>query len=548
MDTRQQKLYDDIKRRLTAMETRRYEYERVWQRAAELADPKNANFTVEYGPGGFNKGTKKTDNTVAQAVPKWASAIDGLTTPKTQKWHGLATSDEYLNDRYADWLERQCDKLFSIRYGAGSNFANAHYENLKNIAIYGAGPFSVTEKYGYGISYRAWPVREFYTEQNAEGEVDVFFRKFKLNKRQALQQFGQNCPKQIIISDDLSSEWEFLHAVYPNDDYQPRRLDPTHRRYASVYVCLSTSEIVEESGYNVCPFFYPRYDVFASLQEPYGYSPVMQLMPEVRTLAAMMRTNLKTAQRASDPTWLLANDDIINAARVGVPNAIIPGGLNENGQPLVAPMQGPNALPFSLEMLQDIRNTIKEGFELNLFTVLVNRPDMTATEVLQRAQETATLLSPTTSRLEQELLSGVIAKELEICTRAGQLEPMPPEMAEALASGQVALQVRYESPIRKAQDAGTGAAILRTVELAGALQPFDPSIKNLINAPRILKEIAKVYGAPAKIFNTEEEKAAADLSDAQLAQAQAMLQAAPVIGKTAKDLADAQQKTGTQVR
>lgn len=548
METRRKKLFDDIRRRLDTMETRRTGFERVWQRAAELADPKNANFTVEYGPGGFNKGTKKTDNTVAQAVPKWAAAIDGLTTPKTQKWHGLATSDEYLNDRYADWLERQCDRLFAIRYAAGSNFASAHFENLKNMAVYGNGPFSVTENYGFGISYRAWPVREFYTEQNADGEVDVFFRKFKLDKRKALQQFGENCPRQIIDSNDLTAEWEFLHAVYPNDDYRPARLDGTHRRYNSVYCCLTTGEVVEESGYHVCPFFYPRYDVFASLQEPYGYSPVMQLMPEVRTLAAMMRTNLKTAQRASDPTWLLANDDIINASRVGVPNAIIPGGLSENGSPLVAPMQAPNALPFSLEMLQDIRSTIREGFELNLFTVLVNRPDMTATEVLQRAQETATLLSPTTSRLERELLSGVIAKELEICTRAGQLEPMPPEMQEALAAGQAALQVRYESPIRKAQDAGTGAAILRTVELAGALQPFDPSIKNLINAPRILKEIAKVYGAPAKIFNTEEEKAAADLNDAQLAQAEQMLAAAPVIGKTAKDLADAQQKTGTQMR
>lgn len=548
METRRKKLFDDIRRRLDTMETRRTGFERVWQRAAELADPKNANFTVEYGPGGFNKGTKKTDNTVAQAVPKWAAAIDGLTTPKTQKWHGLATSDEYLNDRYADWLERQCDRLFAIRYAAGSNFASAHFENLKNMAVYGNGPFSVTENYGFGISYRAWPVREFYTEQNADGEVDVFFRKFKLDKRKALQQFGENCPRQIIDSNDLTAEWEFLHAVYPNDDYRPARLDGTHRRYNSVYCCLTTGEVVEESGYHVCPFFYPRYDVFASLQEPYGYSPVMQMMPEVRTLAAMMRTNLKTAQRSSDPTWLLANDDIINANRVGVPNAIIPGGLSENGSPLVVPMQAPNALPFSLEMLQDIRSTIREGFELNLFTVLVNRPDMTATEVLQRAQETATLLSPTTSRLERELLSGVIAKELEICTRAGQLEPMPPEMQEALAAGQAALQVRYESPIRKAQDAGTGAAILRTVELAGALQPFDPSIKNLINAPRILKEIAKVYGAPAKIFNTEEEKAAADLNDAQLAQAEQMLAAAPVIGKTAKDLADAQQKTGTQMR
>ena len=169
------------------MESRRHFYERMWQRAAELADPKNANFTVEYGPGRFNKGERKTDNTVALAVPKWASAIDGLTTPKTQKWHGLTVSDDYLNTKYRDWLERQRDRLFSIRYAAGSNFANAHYENLKNIAVYGSGPFSVTEKYGQGISYRAWPVREFYTEQNADGEVDVFFRKFKLDKRKAIQ-------------------------------------------------------------------------------------------------------------------------------------------------------------------------------------------------------------------------------------------------------------------------------------------------------------------------------------------------------------------------
>lgn len=548
MTPEQVKKYDEIKRRLAIMQTRRAGYERVWQRVAELVDPKNANFTVEYGPGQYNKGTAKTDNTVAQAVPKWASAIDGLTTPKTQKWHGLATNDEYLNERYGDWLERQRDRLFAIRYAAGSNFASAHFENLKNIATYGSGPFSVTEKYGRGISYRAWPVREFYTEQNAEGEVDVFFRKFKLDKRQALQQFGENTPRQIVISDDLSKEWDFLHAVYPNDDYQPHRLDRLHRRFNSVYCCLTTNEIVEESGYEVCPFFYPRYDVFASLQEPYGYSPVMQLMPEVRVLAAMMRTNLRTAQRASDPTYLLANDDIINANRVGVPNAIIPGGLDENGRPLVQAMQGPNALPFSLEMLQDIRNTIREGFELNLFTVLVNKPDMTATEVLQRAQETATLLSPTTSRIEKELLSGVIAKELEICTRAGQLEPMPPEMAEAFMAGQAALQVQYESPIRRAQDAGAGTAMLRTIEVAGALQQFDPSIKNMLNAPRILKEIAKVYGAPVKIFNTDEEKQAADMNDAQLAQAQQMLQAAPIIGKTAKDLAQAQQETGTQMR
>ena len=57
--------------------------------------------------------------------------------------------------------------------------------------------------------------------------------------------------------------------------------------------------------------------------------------------------------------------------------------------------------------------------------------------------------------------------------------------------------------------------------------------------------MADVWGAPASIFNTEDEQAAKDMKDAQLAQAQQMLAAAPVIGKSAKDMAQAQQIAGT---
>ena len=86
---------------------------------------------------------------------------------------------------------------------------------------------------------------------------------------------------------------------------------------------------------------------------------------------------------------------------------------------------------------------------------------------------------------------------------------------------------------------------MRTMEMATALQQFDPSIKNTINAKRVLEKVADVWGAPASIFNTEYEQAAKDMEDAQLAQAQQMLAAAPVIGKSAKDMAQAQQIAGT---
>ena len=548
MDLKTVKKYDELSARMETMKARRSSWESLWQRISELADPKNATFTVERAFGQIDKGQHKTDSTLALTVPKWANAMDGLTTPKTQKWHGLTISEPELADKYRDYFEACRDVLFSIRYGAGSNFSSANNENLKSIGFYGSGPFSVTEVYGRGINYKAWPVKEFFVEQNNLGDIDVFFRQFTLNTRQALQEFADQAPQAIKKCDKLDKEWQFLMAVYPNTDYTPSRFDGPKKKFACDYLCLTTKELIVQSGFDVCPFCYPRYDVLPNLQDPYGYSPTMLLLPEIKKLASMGRSNLRVAGRASDPTYLSTDEDIIGVDRIGQPNAIIPGGLDANGRPRVQALQNPGQLPFSLEMLQDMRQLIREGFDMNLFATMVNKPDMTATEVLQRQQEMAVLVGPTTSRREREFLSHVIAKEFEIAMRAGQLPPMPPELAEALSAGEAEFQIEYESPIRRAQEADSGTAIMRTLEVAGALAPFDPGIKNKINAARVLKEVAKVFGAPSKIFNTEEEQQALDVNDAQMAQAQQMLAAAPVISKSAKEMAQAQATTGAELR
>ena len=170
---------------------------------------------------------------------------------------------------------------------------------------------------------------------------------------------------------------------------------------------------------------------------------------------------------------------------------------------------------------------------------------MTATEVLQRAQEQATLMTPTTSRREKEFLGPMIEIELDLAFKQGAMPPMPDELREALAHGDTEFGFEYESPIRRAQEADDAAAVLRVLQTATTLQPFDPSVKNEINAHRSLAILGDVWGAPATMFNTPEEKAALDMNDQQLRQAQLMLEAAPVIGKSAKDLAMAQASEGT---
>ena len=530
--------------RLERLQSIRSNWDRIWDFIAKRTSPKNACFTTEPQIGQPQSAWQKYDSTASLAINKWASAMDGLTTPKTQTWHGLALTDTNLSEKYKDYLEEVRDILFARRYAATSNFANANYENLRSVGTFGNGAFSLTESKDLrGNVYKAWDLREFFIEQNFEGQIDVFFRKFKLTARQARQEFGENCPDKVKNAKNLQDEFDFLWAVYPNTDYDKNSILATKKKYASVYVCITTCELIEESGYDICPLFYQRYDIMPSLTDPYGYAPILLCMPEVRDLNKMVADLLTLSNRQTQPNYLASEDDLIE--RRFLNNGIlIQGGLDSNGNERVKELISHAQTPITLEMIQDFRQVINEGFNLNLFQILVNKPNMTATEVMQRAQEQGTLLGSFTSRREKEFLSPLIVKEVELAERQGDLPPVPEELAEALGSGEVFFSIKYESPIVRAQKADEGTAIMRTLETAAALQNFDPTVKNKINAVETLKAVAQIWGAPQKIFNTDEEKEVKDMNEAQLQQAEQMLNAAPIISKSAKDMADAQAKGG----
>lgn len=530
--------------RLEKMQSIRSQWDSIWDYIALRTNPKQANFTSEHQPGQPASAWRKYDSTASLAINKWASAMDGLTTPKTQKWHGLTLTDQKLSEKYHPYLESVRDVLFARRYAANSNFSNANYENLRSVGTFGNGAFSLTESRDFkGNVYKAWDLREFYIEQNFNGEIDTFFRKFKLNARQAKQEFGDNCPAKIKEAKNLQEEFEFLWAVYPNTDYDKNSILATKKKYASVYVCITTCEMVEESGYDICPLFYQRYDVMPSLQDPYGYAPILLCLPEVKDLNKMVADLLVLSDKQTRSIYLASEDDLIEQRFLNN-GTLVQGGLDSAGNERIKELLSHAQTPLTLEMIQDFRQVVNESFNLNLFQILVNKPNMTATEVLQRAQEQGTLLGSFTSRREKEFLSPLIVKEVELAERQGDLPMLPEELAEALGSGEVFFSIRYESPIVRAQKADEGTAIMRTLETAAALQNFDPTIKNQINAVETLKAVANIWGAPQKMFNTDEEKEAKDMNEAQLAQAAQMLNAAPVISKSAKDLADAQAKGG----
>ena len=527
------------------MRERRVRWESTWSFLAKRIEPKSASFKEIREPGDFDKGFEKYDSTISYAVETASKAVSGLMTPKTQKWHSVTFTDEYLAEKYKDYFQHARDVLFRMRYSARSNFSSANLENIASVYGFGSGPFSVYEDYGRGLVYKAWPLKEFFVEADKYGFVDTFFRHFKLNTRQARQAFGKDVPAKIRDEKNLAKEWEFLHCVYPNEDYRTNRKDLRGKKIASHYVSLDTKEIISSGGYDVSPFTYPRYSLMPSSGDPYGYSPAMLIMPEIRVLNTIMADNLAVGNRAASPSLLVSEEDFLDADKIGASDAHIYGGLDSNSQPRVRPLIIPSNIPFAREMILDLRDAIKNGYGLNLLQIIQNNPNMTATEVMQRAQEQSALFSPQAERFEKERFSGQIEKEVEIGYRSNQIDPMPPEIAEALAARQGFFTIEYESPITRSQKAGDGVAIMRTLESVNALAAYDPSIKNEINAKRTLHILSDIWGAPEKIFNSDAEKAVKDATDAQLAQVNTMLAAAPVVAKSAKDLAAAQASGGS---
>jgi hypothetical protein len=219
------------------------------------------------------------------------------------------------------------------------------------------------------------------------------------------------------------------------------------------------------------------------------------------------------------------------------------GYLREDGTPLVQPLQTPGNIPIGIEMTDQKRKAVNDSFLITLFQILVENPRvMTATEVLQRAQEKGALLGPTMGRQQSEFLGPIIERELDLLQANGAIPEPPPQLMDYVMSGGEILP-KYTGPLARLMKSEEAAGLLRTVEamLPVAQASGDMSVLRRINADEAVKIIAEANGVPAKAMRTDEELAIMDMAAQQQAQAQALLAAAPIAGQAAERFAKAEQ-------
>jgi hypothetical protein len=520
-----------------SMEGYRRTWEPHWRQIADRLFINQADFQGQNSTPGMVRTNLMFDATAPLALTRYAAAIDSMATPRNEIWHSFRAGDPDLDydDEVGRYLEECLRRIFRARYSPQANFTSQTNSCYMAHGAFGTTALFVDDVPGITLRYRAIPLSELFISEDHVGRIDTVHRAYKPTVRQICQQWPDTVPDEIKdkLDSDPDSRAGVIHRVCPNEDLVPGRLDWRGKPFYSCYVLRDKQHVLSEGGYFTMPYAVMRAEQTA--REIYGRSPAMTVLPDIKMLNEMSKTVIQQAQRKGAPPLLLSDDGVLSSVSLQS-NALNWGGIDEQGRPRVMPLDTGADLKTGLEMEEQRRKVINDAFLVTLFQILVDTPEMTATEAMLRAQEKGALLAPTAGRIQTEFLGPLIQRELEILSRAGVFPPMPEKLKAA--GGFVKLE--YTSPLARAQKAGQAAGILRMLEAMSPLAQVNPQAMRRINADQCLEVIAEANNVPLRCLYSDEELQAMDQAQAQQQQLANLVQAAPALAGAAKDLSQAQ--------
>ena len=536
---------DNISRmieRAKELQAERGNFMAYWQDLAEYVMPAKADVTTDKAPGQKLETMKIYDSTAIQANQVLAAGLHSYLTNPSSKWFSLRTQDKALMDdqEVKIWFKACEDVIYNTLNT--SNFSQQVHEMYLDLGCFGTGVLYEEEDPKDIVRFYSRPLKEVLICEDDRERVDSVYRLFKLSARQARQAFGENAGEVVnkaLENKDLDKKIEFLHVVEPRYDRNPGKKDSMNMPYSSTYIEVSKKHVISQGGYEEFPFFVPRFN--KATAEPYGYSPAMICFSDVKVLQLMEQTILRAAQKLVDPPLVLPHEGFIMPFRLG------PGALNyrmrSTGNDVIEPLQTGGNIPIGMEMADQRRTAIKQTFFVDLFLMLSQQKNMTATEVQERVTEKMLILAQTLGRLMSELLDPIIYRTFGILFRKGMLPPPPDAIQESN------MLVEYVSPLAKAQRITEITSLSQGLQIVGGVAQFKPEALDKLNGDEIVDEVWDIYGINPRLILDDEQVMAIREQRAKQQQMQQMLaggQAVADIAKTGSEVDSNMAKMGSK--
>jgi hypothetical protein len=507
-------------------------YENLWDEITEyFMAGSGTKIGVNSRSDPSRKSRKCLNNAPGMAAKTLTARIISEMTGPTTRWFELRAKDPAVDkiDPIRRLLQGLTDEIFSVL--DDDSFQLAHIESTYEWVVYGTSCVLRDRDINGKRFYRAIPLKEIYIDENAKGEVDIVFRKFVMTCRQLVQFFGEDkIPEDILEEgeEDPTQEWEVLHCVMPNEDYDDKKKKASSFRYKSVYLLPKVRKELRVGYFKRNPYIVFRFGKRPG--EVYGSAPTVDCLADVRMLNKLEEEYLRAVQLNGRPPILAPHDSSINPVRI-VPGGITYGAMGSDGTQLLKPLLPQRDSERSLKDLMELKIMhIRSAFFID---PLINRENSirTAAEVQKRSSEELIGLTPPLARYKVEYLTAIIGLELADILEKKKIK-FPPELGGVP-------DLDFSSPLEKTQQSQQLANLMQFGQIMQMLGQVDPGILQNIDFNNYLRTIADLLTTPMQVLRSPEEMQAMAAKQEQQMQQQQMLQGLQGAAQTGTDMAKA---------
>lgn len=494
-----------------------------WRELAEYTGPRSARFFVtDRQKQGSTRNSKLIDGTPIFANRTLASGlVSGVTNP-ARAWvlYRMANPDLNRFQPVKEWLDTARKRTHEAFIK--SNLYSVLPQAYADLGAYGTTAFAVEEDPGSGITCEAFPIGSYSISTGPRGRVNTIYRESQMTVAQLVDRFGlKNCSTPVqdaFARGDLDRWHTVIHAIEPNLEHDPDKINSRFKRFISVYYEEGSKDVpfLSRKGFDDFPVMAPRWQTVG--EDMYGISPGMDALGDIKSLQTMHRRKLQALDKKVTPP-MIGPSSLMNK-RVSLLSGDITYVDVANGANSLTPAYQVNLQLSELkEEIAETQYRIKQAFYSDLFLMIssIDRSNLTATEIAAKKEEQLLALGPVYLKLNDELLDPLVERTFRILLQQGKLPPPPPEMQNQ------EMAIEYVSTMAQAMKAVGVSNLERHLTFVGGLANAWPTVLDGINADAVVEEHAEMVGVPPRITNdAATRKAIRDQRAQQEKAAQAM--------------------------
>jgi hypothetical protein len=498
----------EIIRKFQGLEKRKVPWTALWQLIADNVVPIRLDMYQTLTKG-FELGHKIYDGTPNGALQLFASGLHGYMISPTNPWFKLRLPRYGLDDlpEVRKWLQESAEQLYYTF--DETNFYARMWRYFEDGGSVGTATTFFEEDVDRGTAtFHDIHPGEIYIAENKYNQVDTHFRCFKQEIRKLVQRFGKDAlPKQLhpMIDREPETEIEVLHGVFPREDRDVTKIDAKNKKFMSVWMVKDGRSSEQESDDNILhvggldqnPYLTWRYK--KNSQEVYGRSPAMEVLPEIVGLHKISKTLLGAAHMMAEPPL-----NVPSTQRGKVQYK--PRGFNYFSDPnhKTEPWQMRGNYPVGVDREERKQATIEQAFMVDMWLMLSrSEGQMTATEVIEKAGEKATVAGAMVGRLNNETLDSAVDRLFEMEMANGRMPDPPGVLDEFLGEN---IHIEYIGPLAQAQRRMvTTQGILRGWEAMAPMLELMPSMADTIDPDETARRLLVSFGWPEHGLRTPKE-------------------------------------------